>query len=403
MKLRSKETYWLLKNGLITSYPSLQKDVSCEVLIIGGGITGSLMAYQLSREGYQTLLIDKRDIAMGSTSATTAMLQYEIDEPLHLLIDKVGENAAIDSFREGVLAIDDLEKIVKEVKADCGFRKKHSLYIADSKRNLEWLELEYTARKKYHFEVQWLTQTQLKTQFGILGEGGILSKAGASVDAYNLSHALLTHSVKHYGLSVFDHTSAENFEYSKQGNAVTTDTNCVIRCKHIVFATGYETQSMLKKKIVSLISTYAFVSEPLNHMPPAIVNTLFWNTQDPYLYLRSTDDNRILVGGGDEDFKNPIRRDRLIESKEKFLVECAQKLLPGLMLIPDFAWAGTFGVTKDALPFIGSHIDHPNSYFVLGFGGNGITFSVMGMKIISDALSGKHNKFLEYYSFNRKF
>ena len=106
MRLRSKETYWLLKNGLLCSYPSLQKNISCEVLIIGGGITGALIAYQLSKEGYGTVLIDKRDIAMGSTSATTAMLQYEIDEPLYSLIDKVGENAAVDSYQEGVLAID---------------------------------------------------------------------------------------------------------------------------------------------------------------------------------------------------------------------------------------------------------------------------------------------------------
>src|SRR5687768_3327994 len=102
MKLRSKETYWLLKNGLLHTYPSLQKDIACEVLIIGGGITGSLMAYQLSQEGYKTVLIDKRDIAMGSTAATTAMIQYEIDKPLYKLIDVVGEQAAVDSYRAGV-------------------------------------------------------------------------------------------------------------------------------------------------------------------------------------------------------------------------------------------------------------------------------------------------------------
>ncbi|MBA4056261.1 MAG: FAD-dependent oxidoreductase, partial [Marivirga sp.] len=85
MKLRSKETYWLLKNGLIQSYPSLQKDIRCNILIIGAGVTGALMAYQFSQEGYKTVLIDKRDVAMGSTSATTAMLQYELDEPLYSL------------------------------------------------------------------------------------------------------------------------------------------------------------------------------------------------------------------------------------------------------------------------------------------------------------------------------
>jgi glycine/D-amino acid oxidase-like deaminating enzyme len=150
MKLRSKETYWLLKNGLITPYPTLQKDISCDILIIGGGITGALMAYQLSKEGYKTVLIDKRDIGMGSTSATTAMLQYEIDEPLYSLIDQVGEDAAVDTYREGVLAITKLGKIVKAIKANCGFVKKDSVYVAHSKKDMEWLRKEFTCRKKIY-------------------------------------------------------------------------------------------------------------------------------------------------------------------------------------------------------------------------------------------------------------
>ncbi|HET6543963.1 MAG TPA: FAD-dependent oxidoreductase, partial [Chryseolinea sp.] len=96
MKLRSSEAYWLLKNGIINSYPSLRENLTCDVLIIGGGITGSLIAFQLSGEGYKVVLIDKRDVSLGSTCATTALLQYEIDEPLYRLINKVGEQAAVD-------------------------------------------------------------------------------------------------------------------------------------------------------------------------------------------------------------------------------------------------------------------------------------------------------------------
>jgi glycine/D-amino acid oxidase-like deaminating enzyme len=401
MKLRSNETYWLLKNGLITAYPSLQKSISCEVLIIGGGITGCLMAYQLSQEGYKTVLIDKRDIAMGSTSATTAMLQYEIDEPLYSLIHKVSANAAVDSYREGVLAIAKLGKIVKTVQANCGFKQKDSVYVANSKKDVAWLRVEFECRKKNLLDVKWLTSKKLKTEYGIVGEAAILSTVAASMDAYNLAHALLLYSVKHYALKVYDHTSAEEVTYQAHNTSVITDDLCVITCKKIVYASGYETQQLFKKKIVTLNSTYAFVSEPLVNMPFNIKRTIFWNTDDPYLYLRATADNRILVGGGDEKFKNAMRRDRLINKKELFLLESVRKLLPELTLIPDFSWAGTFGVTKDALPYIGSHPDYPNSYFVLGFGGNGITFSVMGMQIISDALAGRHNKFLKYFSFTR--
>lgn len=401
MKLRSKETYWLLKNGLITSYPTLQKNISCDILIIGGGITGSLMAYQLSQEGYNTVLIDKRDIAMGSTSATTALLQYEIDEPLHSLIDKVGEDVAVDAYHEGVLALTKLSKMVKTVKANCEFKRKDSVYVANAEEDKEWLRKEFVCRKKYLLDVKWLSSAQLKREYGIVGEAAILSTAAGSMDAYKLTHALLSHSIKHYGLKVYDHTNAEEVSYQGRMNSVLTDNERVITCKHIVYASGYETQQMLKKNIVTLNSTYAFVSEPLVKLPKPLQDTIFWNTADPYLYLRSTTDKRILVGGGDEQFKNAARRDRLIDKKETFLLESVRKLLPELTLIPDFSWAGTFGVTKDALPYIGPHPDYPNSYFVLGFGGNGITFSVMGMRIISDALAGKPNKFLTHFSLIR--
>ncbi len=401
MKIRSKETYWLLLNGLINTYPSLQKNNNCDVLIIGGGITGALMAYQLSKEGYKTMVIDKRDIGMGSTSATTAMIQYEIDEPLYSLIKMVGANAAIESYKEGVVAISELEKIIKTTNVDCGFEKKKSLYIAATSSDAKWLAEEYQCRKENQLDVSWIDQAQLKSKFGVVGNGAIQSEDGASLDAYRLAHGLLHYGVTHYGLQVYDHTEVNTIKSDGKNCNVVTDDKHTIKCKYVVHASGYESQSTLKDNIVKLNSTYALVSEPLTKMPTALKNTLLWTTDDPYLYLRSTNDNRILVGGGDENFKNALRRDSIIEKKQKFLIEKALALIPTLTIIPDFTWAGTFGVTKDSLPYIGAHPDLPNQYFVLGFGGNGITFSVMGMRLISDALQGKHNRFLEYFKFGR--
>lgn len=400
MKLRSKEPYWLLKNGLINTYPSLQKNVSCDVLVVGGGITGALMAYQFSKEGYQTILIDKRDVSLGSTSASTSLLQYEIDEPLHSLIEKVGENAAVDAYREGVKAIDTLEKIIGTLKADCNFERKQSVFIAHTEKDQVWMEREFEQRKKINLPVKWLSKKQLKQKYGAVGAAAIESAVGASTDVYRLVHCLLTHSQKKYGLQVYDHTELVGVEYGKEACTVVLNNDVNIRAGKIIYATGYETQAMLPEKVVDLISTYSFISEPLAKIPASLKRTMFWDTQDPYLYMRVAD-NRILVGGEDDQFKNPERRDRQIWKKqEKLLYKIVQKF-PALTLIPDYAWAGTFGVTKDALPYIGAHPDFPNTYFVLAFGGNGITFSIMGMHILSDAMAGKHNKFLEYFRFKR--
>jgi glycine/D-amino acid oxidase-like deaminating enzyme len=400
MKLRSKEPYGLLRNGLINTYPSLQRNASCDVLVVGGGITGALLAYQFSKEGYKTILIDKRDVSLGSTSASTSLLQYEIDEPLYSLIEKVGENAAVDTYLEGVKAIDKLGKIVKLIKAGCGFEQKNSVFIANTEKDKAWLTTEFEHRKRIGLKVKWLTKTQLKRAYGATGEGAILSEAGASTDVYQLVHCLLEYALTYQELAVYDHTALVKVHHEKNKCIVEVEGEYQITAKKIVYATGYESQDMLKDKVVDLISTYAFVSEPLK-IPDHLKHAMFWDTEDPYLYMRTTDDSRIIVGGEDEQFKNPERRDRLIEKKQEKLLEKITKKFEGLKLIPDYSWAGTFGVTKDALPYIGEHPDYPNSYFVLAFGGNGITFSVMGMKILSDAMAGKHNKFLEYFRFKR--
>jgi len=77
------------------------------------------------------------------------------------------------------------------------------------------------------------------------------------------------------------------------------------------------------------------------------------------------------------------------------------KVFEDKSFVTDFTWAGTFGETKDGLPYIGTHPDFKRSYFVLGFGGNGITFSVTGMEMVSDWLKGKKHKLSSYFAFGR--
>jgi glycine/D-amino acid oxidase-like deaminating enzyme len=142
MKLRSPETYWLLKNGLTYSYPSLKEDEECDVLIVGGGITGALMAFQVSSEGYSTILIDKNDVSLGSTAATTAILQYELDEPLYSLVNKVGERPAVDTYRRGAEVIDWLNRLVHALHFDCGFEMKNMpngfIKNSNAATNMDW-------------------------------------------------------------------------------------------------------------------------------------------------------------------------------------------------------------------------------------------------------------------------
>lgn len=401
MDLKSNEPFWLVKNGLLSSYPSLKKDEKCDVLIIGAGITGSLIAHQMMEEGYKTILIDKREICNGSTSATTSMLQYEIDVPLYELKEQIGEEGAVASYKACSDSIDQLEKITKKIKSKAGFQRKDSLYFASKKKDVSWLKKEFEARKEAGFKVKWLESDEILKKFGLEKTyGGILSNQGASVDAFNLAHELLEFNAKK-GLKIFDKTEMKSVKYHPTYNEVALTSGFKIKAKRIIYCIGYESKNLIKEDFVQLKSTFAMVSEQDQIKNKNFSKTLFWNTDDPYLYMRSTDDNRILMGGGDEDFRDPEKRDQLLTQKEKEIIKIYDKVLPSQPFYTDFVWAGTFGETKDGLPYIGEHKKFKNSYFVLGFGGNGITFSVTGMEMAAKFMKNKKHPLTEYFKFGR--
>lgn len=401
MDLKSSEPFWLVKNGMPHCYPSVASDINTEILIIGAGITGSLIAHQCIKDGYDTTIIDRRDVANGSTSATTSMLQYEIDIPLYQLKDLIGSEAAVESYQACLESITKLKKITKKINSNCGFKSKKSLFFAAYKKDVPWLKEEFEARKKEGFDVKWLEAEDIEKKFEFKNTfGGILSKDGGSIDAYTLCHELLHHNSEK-GLKVFDKTNIKETKYSKDSVTVITDNNSIITAKKIIYCNGFESTEIIKEDFVKLLSTYAIVSEQDAIVPKKLRNTLVWNTAQPYLYLRTTDDNRLLIGGEDIDVTDGDQRDDLISYKTSQLEKKLTKLMPDYSFKTDYSWTGIFGETKDGLPYIGEHSDFKNALFVLGFGGNGITFSVIGMKIISDLLKGKQNKLAHHFRFGR--
>lgn len=401
MRLRTFESFWLIKNGLLCSYPSLQKNISTEIVVVGGGITGALISHALLDAGYKVTIIDKRDIGQGSTSATTSMLQYEIDVPLYKLAEQIGEAGAVACYKAGIQAIDDLGKLVKKQRLDCGFAQKKSLYIAHNADASKWLKTEFELRNKYKMGVEWLTAAQIKKEYGLKTFGAIRSQTAASIDAYKFAHELIQSNVIKRGLTVYDQTEITDFKYKKQGVEIFCAEDCRIRCKKIVFCTGFESVSIIKEKVADLVSTFACVSEENISINKNLNDVLVWNTDDPYLYLRTTDDGRLLVGGEDSKVNSALFRQYQKKRKSEKLVQRVKELMPKVDFIQDFNWAGVFGTTKDGLPYIGTHPDFQNAIFVLGFGGNGITFSVQGMKLVKDILSNQQNELLHYYRFGR--
>jgi len=400
MNLTTGYPYSLINSGLPAHYPKLEQSIKTDVLIIGAGISGALSAYHLINAGIQCVLVDARTVGLGSTCASTSLLQYELDKPLCELAKQIGYVEAARAYTMCAEAIDSLESISQKLKFK-SFEKQQSLFFAAYKKDKKLIEEEFSIRKKAGFQVQFLNEEQIQQQFGFSSPAAILSSKAAAMDAYLFTHALLAAGIKK-GLAVFDRTNISKIAYKKRGVTLTAGNGHLINAKKIVNAAGYEITEFIEKKIITLHSTYALASEHIQSpMPVWRDKTMLWNTADPYLYMRLTKDNRIIIGGRDEDYYNPARRDRLIKKKTALLKKDFLKLFPAIDFVPEFSWTGTFGSTQDALPYIGTYSKTPHTYYALGFGGNGITFSLIAAKIITDMIKGKKNKDAELYAFNR--
>lgn len=399
MDLRSDYPFWLLDQGIIRSYPSLSENIHTDVVVMGAGVSGALAAWHLARAGLKVVVVDKRHVGMGSTAASTALLQYEIDTPLTKLMRMVGEKNAIRSYLLCLRAISDLEKICRSLP-EAGFIRRPSLQYASFKKDVKDLKKEFRARKEIGISLQWLDRTALKNKFGLEKEGALFSRDAAEVKAYSLTHSLLHHA-RRQDLRVYDHTEIKTFQEHRGGVTLLTADGKKIKARKLVIACGYESSVYIPQKVENLHSTYAIVSEPFEDASFWHRNALIWETADPYLYLRTTEDHRILVGGKDDAFSDGHRREKALPGKAKALEAAFRKLFPALDFKTDFKWAGVFASTKDGLPYIGCRPGHPDIYFSLGFGGNGITFSVLAAQIITNLITGKKDPDADLFGFDR--
>lgn len=401
MDLKSGYPFWAVKNGLMQAFPALDKDIQCDVAVIGGGITGALIADELSSNGFHVSVIEQRDIGWGSTSASTALLQYEIDTHLVELAKLYGEVDALLAYRACEQAILDLEKLAREV-GDVDFDRQESLYYASHGRDKAALAEEYALRLKHGFDVKWLDTDAIKQQYGFKAAGAILSKLAARIDPYRLTHKLLAR-MHDNGHSVYDRTAIKSLETVSDQVVLKTANGFTVSCQHVVFASGYETQKWLKQTVAQNRSSYAFITDPIApELLGELNRTMLWESSRPYLYMRTTGEGRLLVGGEDDDIDIPAKRDQRVDKKARTLAKKVEKLFPKLPLNPTFSWAGTFAETKDGLPFFGPHSQYGSRVqFAMAYGGNGITYSMIAAGLLRANIEQRLHPLAKLFSFSR--
>lgn len=387
MDLYAGTPYWMVKDPLWNYYRPLRKDLETTAVVIGAGITGALVAHELLRSGIDCCMVDKRTPATGSSCASTALLQYEIDVPLCRMARLMPEQDAATAYRSCLEAIGELERLFAETKIPAAFRRVPSLYFASDRKGAALLGEEYEIRKRHRLPVEYLDREQLLRTTGIEAPCALRNRVSAQIDAYRAATGLMKHDLQRMGLRLFSHTQIVRWDRQAEGYLLTAQNGRRIVCDFVIVACGFEAAPFLPKKLMQLTSTFAIASHPIDQrlLPPE--RTLVWETRDPYLYIR-TDDNRIIVGGEDIASDHAALRRRLLVRKAARLEKKFRSLFPNIPFDTEMRWAGTFSSTADGLPLIGAMHDDPHMLFALGYGGNGITFSRIAAQLLAREIEG---------------
>jgi glycine/D-amino acid oxidase-like deaminating enzyme len=354
--------------------------------VVGTGISGALAADALLSAGFSVLAVDRRNIMAGSTSASTALLQFEIDNPLTHLEKKIGKSMAARAWWRSAQSVQALSDRIRDLGISCDFFPRSTLYLPGDVLGIKDLQRETAARQKLGLRSTFVNRAELEKLSGIQAAGAIHSKGNGEVNPVRLVEGIWKNFLKNGG-HIIENVEVTEVDQTRSFVRLKTSDGQTMTSKYAVFCTGYEVLKCARPRNYKVISTWVLATrrQAANLWRG---KSLIWEAADPYLYLRTTPDGRILAGGEDEPFSNADLRDQLLPKKIAAIARKAKKIWPHGNFEADYAWTGSFGESPTGLPAIGPINGLPRCYAVLGFGGNGITYSMLAAQLVSRHIQG---------------
>ncbi len=368
------------------------------MLVVGSGEAGAHIAYSLAKIGMSVMLIEKREIACGSTFANVGLLQFLHDKSLTSLIHTFGEEKGVRAYKLCYEALRTMEKVVPTLDIDPYFIPRSSLYYASKSEDVSFLQEEYNTLQNYGFPVEYFTESDIKERYPFIKQAALYTHGDAEVNPYLLAHSLL-HKANQMGANIYEHTEAIHIKKRQNDLICYTKTGNQIVAKNIIMATGYEALFGKKEKNTTVEASYAVVTNEIDQFDGWHERSLIWETARPYLYFR-TFQNRIMVGGLDEAMQiQPIGDTKLLRKRD-ILINIVREMFPQYKNIQaEYYWAAAFGSSHDGLPILKEDKKIHNLFYALLHGGNGTVYGMVFAKLFEQLFTNKESE--DFSLFNR--
>lgn len=394
MKNDSGATFsvWMAADKIPDDGP-LTANAEVDVCVVGAGIAGMTAAYLLCKEGKNVAVLDDGEIGGTMTSRTTAHLVNVLDDRYYELERLHGEDGARIAAASHTAAVDKIEEIVREAGIDCEFERLDGYLFVPPAESTDELADELAAAHRAGITgVEWVERAPME---GF--DTGKCLRFRNQAQFHPIKYvAGLARVVRERGGRLHSGTHATNIEGGETAR-IETGGGAVVMAGSVVVATN----TPVNDRVVMHTKQGPYVTYVvgLKAKRGAIEKALYWDTPDPYHYVRLTSapddpDSEILIVGG-EDHKTGQADD----TEERFwrLEHWARERFPSVQTV-EYKWSGQVMEPVDGMGYIGRNpMDADNVYIATGDSGNGITHGTIAGLLLTDLIMGRENEWEKLY------
>lgn len=393
-------SYWTDSVDTAALYP-LRENLETDIVIVGGGLAGLSVAYCLTQQGKNVVLVEDGFIGSGETGRTTAHLVTALDDRYYDLENVFGEERTKLIAESHIEAINFVQRTIEKEKIECGFERVNGYLFRHPSDKEDALKRELEAATRAGIAIEEISKAP-----------GLLNNQKA-LCFYNQAefHPLkylngLCDAIVKKGGKIFTGTHASQIN----SEGITTSDGFTVKAQHIVVATN----SPVNNLFTMFERQYAYRTYVIGALikKDVLPKALWWDTGDkeqdskvpPYHYVRVhpyNSESDLLICGGEDHPTGDTSKTHVPEVNRYALLEnWVRNFFPIGEVV--YRWSGQVIEPMDGLAFIGRNpFDKDNVYIVTGDSGNGMTHCSFAGLLISDLINGVENKWEKLYSPSR--
>ena len=381
-------SYWIESTKkLVKNYPKLNENLETEVCIIGGGLTGISVAYELLKNNKKVIILEKKQIGMRTSGNTTGKITSQHGLFYKYLVNSKGEQFAKKYLDANENAINNIKNIIENEKLECDFKYQDSYVYTEKEEELKKIKDEVEVLKKLNYDCEFVEECDLP--FKILGAIKFKKQADFNARKYLLGLSKIIDNLKG---KIFENSAV--FDVKKEdGYYITYTKNGIIKSKYVVIASHYpiiNAPGFYFLKMYQSMS-YAIAIETNDK----ILKGMYINSELPTKSFRNIKDennNLIIIAGSDHKTGENINLsnafNELEEIAKKYYSDCKIK----------YKWSTEDCISLDKIPYIGQFSKlMPNVFVATGYKKWGMTTSNIAANIIRDKIMGNKNKYEDIF------